>query len=167
MADEGPKLANPARFWGKVMAMVSDRADTRTLWQGIRAEAAKDGLSFGPDILQAVTTMRSAAVRLRTASETIGRASPTDSITAAMKAETIYARSPQERGAMELWHVRFTVPVTTADGTVDRWYMMQIQGQYPQTVGELMDNLAAYAAALAGSYGAEFGDVGSVQLGVY
>lgn len=167
MADDVPRLARPEVFWGKIMHMVRERADTATLWEDIRRQAAQDGLRLPRTILTDVARMRSAAVKLRTASEILSKAQGSDTITSAMMGRTIYARDLSSPEIVPQWHVRFSVPVTTSEGTEDRWYMMQYQGTYPQTVDQLMGDLEAYASALAGSYGAEFGSVGSVELGVY
>lgn len=167
MADDGPTIARPEAFWGSILASARQRATTAEVWNAIHAAAESSGLAIPSDMFSQVNRMRSLAVGLRRASDTLGGAASTDALTGDMIGRQIYARSGPEQSLAPLFHVRFEMKAIAEGVESTGWYTLQYSGSLPDTVGELEDDIDLYASNLAEGYGVSLVGTGAVEIGAW
>lgn len=165
MADDPRPLLNPLAAWGSILASARSRLTTAQVWDAIRTAFPREQYRYGSDILGAVNRMRARATGLAETSRLIAKANRGDVLGGRMIGQQIYARSLNDQEKAPVWHVRFQVPVTTPDGTSTDWYTMEYNGVLPATVGDLYDDLDAYADSLGDDYGVSVGAIGAVEFG--
>lgn len=167
MAQDQRPTARPEAFWGVIQLAARLHATTAETWSAIRQAAAEQDVRLPGNMFSEVNRLRAAAVGLRNASETLGAASRSDAITSRMLAPQLYARSQQEQQLAPAWHVRFEMTTVQGSEVSTSWHMMGYQGVFPQTVGELLDDLEAYSASLGEGYGVAVSGISTVEIGSY
>lgn len=158
-------FARPEAWWSAIQSAVRVRATTAELWGVIRDYGTQQGIAYPPNMFAEVNRLRSLAGGLRGATERLGRAAGSDAITAAMLAPTIYARSPTERAASPLFHVRFEMTTRVGDQLQTGWYNMEYTGSLPGTVGQLMTDVSDIAESLSVAYATALVELGAVEIG--
>ncbi len=167
MADDGRPVLNPLAAWGSVMASARTRLTTAQVWDRIREAFPRDQYRYPATILADVNRLRATAGGLVETSRRLGRAPDDQVLSGRLIAQQIYARGLNAQELAPSFHARFSVPVTTPEGTRQEWYTFQYDGALPATVGELRANIAMYAQALGGDYGVDIGEVDDIELGAY
>jgi hypothetical protein len=155
-------------WWGTILAGAREHETTATIYQRIQSQAASAGYGLPSDIFQQVNRMRSLASGLAYASESLEAAPDDYAITSGMIGQQIYARSGADLQALAArYHVRFELTTMTALGPQTDWRTLDYGGDLPLSVGELRDDVEAYAQGLSDAYGDEYGSVGSIEIGAY
>jgi hypothetical protein len=168
VADEPTTTAKAEFWWGAVLASAREHETTAELWQRINDQAASQGVSLPSDIFSQVNRMRGLASGLAYSSELLGRSGNSDAITSGVIGEQIYKRSEADLSELATrYHVRFELTTYSSLGESTDWRTLDYGGSLPGTVGELRDDVEAYAQGLSDSYGAEFGNVGTIEIGAY
>jgi hypothetical protein len=165
MPDPPGRSPQPAAWWGSILAAARKRATTAEVWQAIRSYADEAGLQLPPNLFAEVNRMRSLASGLRASSDQLMRARSSDALTSGMIGHQIYQRGGPGQALAPLYHVRFQMEHQLEGLRSTGWYTLEYSGQLPDTVGDLMDDIAGYAEGLSGTYGVELVGVGTVEIG--
>lgn len=164
MADPTPRPIPAAAFWGTILASAQQHATTAQVWDALRAARDQLGVSFPSDIFSQVNALRANASRVIVASERLMAASGATAIDSSMIGRPIYARSLAQQEAMPQYEVRLQISVQSLEGTASRWATVYYGSDLPDTVGQLGDDVEAFAAGFANDYGGELASVDSFML---
>ena len=152
MADELPRVSSMAFFYGPIVESALGRMTTQAMWEQINAAAEAAGVRFPPDALQQVNDLRANAASVARASRELQGAPASDAITSQVIGQPIYARPLESQGALSQFEARFRLVFQTPAGQDTQWVRIVYGADLPDTVGQLTDELDAYAQDLAAGY---------------
>lgn len=139
---------------GVINAGVQQKADTATLWQAIRTEAERLGVTDLSGGFRAVTELRSIYVQQRQAAESFGRSGDSELFTRQLAPEDVNARDLADQGLFPEYLVRFDLETVDDLGEVNvRTVTMRDTWLPDMTVGQVRDAVAQSAAGLSNDYG--------------
>ena len=153
MADEQPKVGSMAYFYGPILESALGRMTTAEMWDEINAQAAAAGVGLPSDALMQVNQLRANAASVSQAARNLERAPSDAGITGSEIGQPIYARPPDAMAALTQWEARVRMTMQDASGQSQQWVRIVFGADRPDTVGELMDTLDAYAQDMAAGYG--------------
>lgn len=153
------------QYWGTVRGAVAQRASTADVWGAIRDMAAASGLPNLGISLQDFNQLRSAAVGVRNAGETLAKAPAEWGLNSSMIGVTPYARSLADRANTPQWSVGMYHTTADLEGNESTDYrMVRFTGQLPATKADLELALEQDAEALADKYGRTHVGIESYEL---
>lgn len=158
MTTPGPGASGGYRaLEGLIRGAAFEGLSTAQIWNEIKA----GGL---PTDFQAVNQMRSAAVSLRNAMDSLAAAGSEDVITNDMVGRSYFQGTPASAASTAQYQINIPYTYTDESGnTISDWISTSVRN-LPSTVGELMGYASGYLAAYSGvPPDAEIGDGLSIQ----
>jgi len=140
-------------FFGSIQGAVSARSSTADVWDAIRSQSVATGRPIPAGAFLAVNELRSIAVGMRTASETLAAAGGIGSLSSAMIATAPYQRSAASQMAGPAWEVRFLNTLMVDGLETGTWSTTYFYGSLPARIEDLQNAVAADAALMASHYG--------------
>lgn len=156
-----PRLA---MFWGVIQSAVNQRKSTAEVWQAVKSEAEKQGVSLAGVRIQDMNTLRGLAARVRNASENFMRADLDAVIDPTMVSHYINSRDLNAISQAPIYQVRFQHVVSEFGEEQTIWRTVRYTVDLPLTKGELLDELEAGAMQMASEYGQEHLGIGQIEI---
>ena len=153
MAEPPPRIGSMAYFYGPILESALGRMTTAEMWDEIHAQATAAGVRLPADALMQVNDLRANAAGVRDAAYNLERGAPEQAITSSVIGQPIYARPLDAQEALGQWEARVRMTLQDAAGQSQQWVRIVFGADRPDTVGELMDTLDAYAQDMAAGYG--------------
>lgn len=160
MAELSPGEKRALQYWGVIESATLAGANTQELWQRINDQAAALGYESAGVSARDVARMRSQAVGIRNAANTLAGLGPHDRIDSGAIGNAPWARDIRGQNTVPLWQVKFEHTVIREGEQVTEYRTSVFTGSIPRTRHELELQLSQDAAGLADSYGVEDAGVG-------
>ena len=164
MADPTPKPIPASAFWGTILSSARQHATTAEVWDALKSARDQLGVAFPSDIFAQVNSLRSSATGVVAASERLMAGGYGTAIDSTMIGRPIYARSLAQQEALPQYEVRLQISVAGVEGEASRWATIYYGTDLPDTVGQLGDDMEAYASGFANDYGGELASIDSFEL---
>lgn len=163
-----PELSNAAvkalAYWGVIEYAANNRFTTADLWNALRDEAERLGLSSPGVTVRGVAQLYGLAVANQSAARRLERQRDQFAVTANLIGHYPTERPLTEQNALGMWQVRFQHTTLTETGEFTEWRTVMFRGALPATVGDLRDAVEADANELAADYGTEHVGIDSLQV---
>lgn len=138
--------------------------DTFALQQAINTQLEATGTRYGPDTLAEVSRLRSAAVAMRLASESLAEARSTDAITAEMIGQVPYGRVAAGEFGAPRYSIRALITVLEEGQLVPKSIVIEDIDPDAMTVGALREAVDQYVADAADRYSGGLASIDRISI---